>query len=193
MENFQISFLQKTFEQFQTDTLNLYQQAHLYMSPIVVNTTESIQTLPYQVWLDKSFNFVDIYSIHLLIICFSFVMILINYLSNRKIIKNQKCIILKFTETESIDAFRLRSQVNMLLKEIAKKDKKIKIMENTVELYRSLRHSTVGFFLLRGDPSNREFRNKMKELGQDKRYVNNREYMVKLKHLNKFDKYSVTL
>ena len=123
-------------------------------------------------------------------------MIFINYLSycnQQQIIKNQGEMIIQFTNTESIELFRLRSKLSKIEKENSKKNKEIESMKNTVEVYRKLRHNKAGYFLLTGDPSNRTFRNQMRDLGSDKLYIGKRDYMVKLKHLNKFDNKCVTV
>ena len=179
-----------------TQSQILYNDFQNYLTPIIQEVIITTESLPYQIWLDNTVTWLDIHTIHLLVTFGFLVMILINYwgyCNQQKIIDNQQEMINKFTDTESMEVFRLRAQVSKQSDMITKHNKDIERMEKTVQVYRALRHNTAGFFLLKGDPSNREFRYKMKELGSDKRYVSNREYMVKLKHLNKFDGGNITV
>ena len=55
-----------------------------------------------------------------------------------------------------------------------------------VEMYRKFRQNKAGYFILKGDNSSREFRGEMKDIGGE--YLSGGRYIVKMDHINKFDK-----
>lgn len=199
--------MQTTYTTLKTNTEFLFNDFINYVTPFVQDaminfngavekTVDTTKSLPYELWVSDTITFLDANLFNILFITSFIIVILFNYVAycnQQKIITNQKDMINQLADTESMELFKLRSRVTKLEQENEKKTKIIESMKNTVELYRSLRHSKAGFFLLKGDPSSREFRNKMKDLGSDKRYVSNKEYLVKLKHLSKFDNQNVTI
>jgi len=179
MNTIQIT-LQQTYTTFKNESQVYFNTLQQYLSPIVEEVVAT--SLPYEVWLNNTTEFLIMYFIHLLVILSLLVLLFINYLSysnQQKIINNQREMIDKLSE--------LRQEKLSIALELNKS------LAKTIEVYRTLRYNKTGYFLLRGDPSNREFRETMKSLGSDKRYVSNREYMVKLKHIGKFDNKNVSI
>jgi len=190
------TILQETFESVKTESqiyLDTWQQ---YLTPIVEDVVVTTSSLPYELWLNNTTEFLTIYSVHLLVTFSVFMILFINYLSysnQQMIIDNQRKMIDQIKETESMESFKLNGKLSVSLEKIKKMNKEMNAYKKTVEIYRALRHNKAGYFLLQGDPSSRNFRQEMKSLGDDKRYVNNKEYLVKLKHINKFDNRNISV
>ena len=188
--------LHETYTNFKTESQICYDALYRYLSPIVEEAVVNATSLPYELWLNNTTEFLTIYSIHLLVTTSLLVMLLFNYWSysnQQKIIDNQQKMIDQIKDTELMVSFKLRGKLSAALDEIDRMKKQVEDSNKIVERYRALRHNKAGYFLLRGDPSNREFRQTIKSLGSDKRYVSNREYMVKLKHIGKFDNKNISV
>lgn len=189
------NLLQSTLVIVQAESTTLSTNVKEYFTPMVNEVIITTEFLPYQNWLNNSVNFLDIYSIHLLFMISFSIMIFVhyvNYCNQQKIIENQQDMIVKFTNTESMKIFKLQAKLTLMMEENQDQEKEIESMKNTVKVYRALRLNKAGYFLLKGDPSSRTFRMEMRDLG-DTRYIGGKEYMVKLKHLKKFDNQNVTV
>lgn len=142
-------------------------------------------------------TFLETYMIHLLVVS-GFLLLLCLLIHQKRINSNMNRLLKKMEETESIDVFKMKSKLLRLEKEnttlidniIILKDN-IEKYENIVDIYRKLRLNKVGYFILRGDNSDRTFRKRMRDIRAE--YLAGGRYLVKLEYLNRFDNESVVL
>lgn len=182
-----INYVSNDYDVILNTVLNRLVDTYEFGKHYIVETVKDIEKLPYQDYIDNSVQIIKDNSVLLSFFVVLFVIMLLIIILIKQMLANNNLeyMVNEMQTNEVLEILKLRATNISLQNEMEKKEAEISKLEKCLEIYRTLRTKSKGYFILEGMPSDRVTRRLMKDV--DGIYLGKGQYLVHLDYIERFE------